>query len=132
MKEFVLNSSILYGNAFVTFNIHNLINLSDNVMRFGPMYSFSAFLSENFLGIIKRLLRKSERKLQQIVKRIYEIQLSYRTMGPIEKNSNVLKLPHKGGILLPHMNRRTPQYRLLQLSKIDFTLECGDNCCDGI
>ena len=66
--------------------------------------------------------------MQQIVKRIYEIQLSYRTMGPFEKTSNVLKFPHKGGILLPHMNRRTPQYRLLQLSKFDFPLECGDNC----
>jgi hypothetical protein len=128
LKVFVLNSSILYGNAFVTYNIHNLIHLSDDVMRFGHIYSFSAYPFENFLGIIKRLLRKSERPLQQIVKRIYEIQLSCRTIGPIEKTSNVLKLPYKGGILLPHMNRRTPQYRLLQLSKFDLTLECGDNC----
>ena len=78
---FVLNSSILYGNAFVTFNIHNLIHVSDDVMRFGPIYSFSAYPFENFLGIIKRLLRKSERPLQQIVKRIYEVQLSYRTIS---------------------------------------------------
>jgi hypothetical protein len=71
-------------------------------MRFGPIYSFSAYPFENFLGIIKRLLRKSERPLQQIVKRIYEVQLSYRTIIPVEKTSTVLKLPHKGGILLPH------------------------------
>jgi hypothetical protein len=49
-------------------------------------------------------------------------------MGPVVKISNVLKLLHKRGILLLHMIRRTPQYRLLQLSKFDFPLECGDNC----
>ncbi len=49
-------------------------------------------------------------------------------MGPVVKISNVLKLLHKRGILLLHMIRRTPQYRLLQLSKFDLTLECGDNC----
>lgn len=42
LKVFVQNASLLYGDAFVTFNIHNLIHLADDVMRFGPIYSFSA------------------------------------------------------------------------------------------
>jgi hypothetical protein len=119
---FILNSSILYGNAFVTFKIHNLIQVSDDIMRFGSIYSFSAYPFENILGIIKRLLRKSEHPLQQM------LSYSYRTIGLVEKTSNALKLPHEGGILLPHRNRRTPHYRLLQLSKFDLTLECGDSC----
>jgi hypothetical protein len=65
LKGFVLNSSIFYGNAFVTFNIHNLIHVSGDVMRSGPIYSFLAYRFENFLVIIKRLLRKIERTLQQ-------------------------------------------------------------------
>lgn len=97
-------------------------------MRFGAIRSFSANAFENFLGIIKRLLRKSERPLQQIVKRLYEIQISFRKPGPVEKAVTVLKLPHKGGILLRHMNVTTPQYRLLKLYNFDLTLECGDNC----
>ena len=109
LKVFVLNSSILYGNAFVKCNINNLIHLSDDVMRFGPIYTFSAYPFENFLGIIKRLLLKSERPLQQIIKRLYEMKIT-RSPVPTENTIALLKLPHIGGSLLPHMNERTPQY----------------------
>lgn len=133
-KVFVLNSSILYGNSFVSYNIHNLTHLSDDLVRFGYIYSFSAYSFENFLGVIKRLLRKSERLLQQIVKRLYEIQVSRISLsGTVEKTIPLLKLPHKGGILLPGMDLRTPQYSLLQLKHFELTIEYGNNCvmmCD--
>lgn len=129
LKVFVMNSSILYGNAFVSYNIHNLIHLSDDVMRFGPIYSFSAYAFENFLGIIKRLLRKSERPLQQIVKRLYEVQVSRIPMPEtVERTCPLLKLPIKGGILLPGMDLTTPQFGLLNLPNFELTTECGDNC----
>ena len=74
LEVFVKNAAILYGKTFITYNIHNLIHLADNVMLFGPLHTFSAYIFENELGKIKRLLRKSEKPLQQIVKRLAELE----------------------------------------------------------
>ena len=101
-------------------------------MCFGPIYSVSAYCFENYLGIIKRLLRKRERPLQQIVKRLHEIQVSRNRSGvthdTVERTFPILKIPHKGGILLTGMDLRTSQYSLLQLKKFELTIEWGDNC----
>ncbi|KZS04651.1 Uncharacterized protein APZ42_032358 [Daphnia magna] len=128
LKVFVQNASLLYGDAFVTFNIHNLIQLADDVMRFGPIYSFSAYAFENFLGIIKRLLRKSEKPLEQIVKRLFEIQMSFCPTSPAVRTAPTLKLAHKGGILLPGVSATTPQFLLLEFNHFYLNLECGNNC----
>ena len=55
-------------------NVHSLINFADDVKRFGPLDRYSAFPFENKLGILKRMLRKYDLPMQQIVKRIHESQ----------------------------------------------------------
>lgn len=49
-----------------------MVHLSDDVKLFGPLDSFSAFLFENHLHTLKNLLRKYEKPLQQIHRRIIE------------------------------------------------------------
>ena len=49
LKHFVRESPKLYGEHFISFNVHCLIHLSDDVMRFGPLDKFSSFPFENFL-----------------------------------------------------------------------------------
>ncbi len=46
----------------------------------------------------------------------------------VERTFPILKIPHKGGILLTGMDLRTPQYSLLQLRNFELTIEWGDNC----
>ena len=70
--NFVANSSIIYGRDFVVYNVHGLIHIADDVARFGNLNSYSAFQFEDYLGFMKTLVRKHNRPLQQVVKRLYE------------------------------------------------------------
>lgn len=69
---FVETSKILYGNTFVIYNVHNLIHLAEDVLKFGSLETFSAFSFENFLHIIKKTIRKGEKPLEQLYNRIVE------------------------------------------------------------
>ncbi|KAK4877587.1 hypothetical protein RN001_010093 [Aquatica leii] len=70
---FVEKFSILYGKKEISYNIHNLIHLTNDVNHFGIVDSFSAFSFENYMQRIKKLIRKSEKPLQQILNRTYEL-----------------------------------------------------------
>lgn len=52
--------------------MHNLIHLTNDVIKFGPLDNFSAFKFENFLYKIKNKLKKSGQPLQQIYNRLLE------------------------------------------------------------
>lgn len=69
---FVQYYSVLYGQENIIYTVHNLIHLSDDAKRFGPLDTFSAFPFENELYKLKQLLRKHEKPLQQIDRRINE------------------------------------------------------------
>ena len=88
LEVFVKKAAILFGKSFVCYNIHNLIHLEGDVTRFGPLHTFSAYPFENKLGQIKRLLRKSEKPLQQIVKRLGD------PMRPVGQKQSPLRPVH--------------------------------------
>lgn len=69
---FVKTSKILYGKDFIISNIHNLIHISDDVIKFGHLDSFSSFSFKNFLNEIKKQLKKGEKPLEQLHNRIIE------------------------------------------------------------
>lgn len=60
------------GTDFVIHNVHYLIHLSDNVVKFGHLDSFSTFSFESFLYEIKKQLKKAEKPLEQLHNRIVE------------------------------------------------------------
>lgn len=72
LQHFVQCFETTYGKRYVTFNIHNLLHLSADVQKFGALENFSAFVFENYLKSLKRLLRKGQKPLEQIARRIYE------------------------------------------------------------
>lgn len=72
LTYFVQYFKDLYGEENMIYNVHNLIHLSDDAKRYGPLDSFSAFPFENHLHSLKKLLRKFEKPLQQIHRRISE------------------------------------------------------------
>ncbi|KAE9522205.1 hypothetical protein AGLY_017387 [Aphis glycines] len=43
LEKFINDYAILYGSEFITYNVHNLINLPYFVQKHGPLDSFSAF-----------------------------------------------------------------------------------------
>ena len=51
---FVQEFGKLYGKDMLVYNVHGLVHLAQDVKRFGPLESFSAFPFESFLGRIKK------------------------------------------------------------------------------
>jgi len=72
IQYFVKTFIILYGKENVSHNIHNLLHLSDEAKKFGTLQEFSAFPFENYLQSILKLIRKNDKPLEQIVRRISE------------------------------------------------------------
>lgn len=70
---FISHGQKLYGSEFAIYNIHVLSHLPDDFLNFGALDNFSAFPFENYLGNIKNLVRSSQKPLQQICRRIIEL-----------------------------------------------------------
>lgn len=71
-KGFANSYIKLYGESNVSYNVHNIIHIIDDVKRFGNLENFSAFAFESAYGVLTRLLRSGNKPLQQIANRIIE------------------------------------------------------------
>ena len=98
---FVEHFGQLYGVDKISYNVHGLVHLSTEATRFGALDNISAFPFENFLGKIKRSLRKPNYPLQQVVCNLGEKKVVYNsppsgsvkrlhTEGPITSDSSVV------------------------------------------
>lgn len=72
LKEFVGKFTELYGVEDTSYNIHSLLHLADDVKLFGHLDSYSAFKFENFMQILKKMVKKSSFPIQQIRNRLNE------------------------------------------------------------
>jgi hypothetical protein len=72
---FVRHFGQLYGADNLVYNVHSLIHLPDDARRYGSLDNVSAFAFENYLGKLKKLMRKPSQPLQQIVKRLSEFEI---------------------------------------------------------
>ncbi|KAI9558376.1 hypothetical protein GHT06_015147 [Daphnia sinensis] len=72
LSIFIKQSAVLYDQSFVSYNVHSLFHIASDVLKFGVLENFSAYRFENFYGNMKKYLIKSEKPLQQFVKRQVE------------------------------------------------------------
>ncbi|XP_063634858.1 uncharacterized protein LOC134805495, partial [Cydia splendana] len=72
LQYFVQHYKDFYGADYITSNVHNLVHVTDEVDRFGPLHTFNAYPFENKLYFIKRMLRHGNRPLAQVAKRFSE------------------------------------------------------------
>lgn len=72
LNVFVERYKVIYGKQYFTSNVHNLVHLSEDVKRFGPLGTFSAYPFESKLFNVGRLLRTGNLPLSQAAKRIIE------------------------------------------------------------
>lgn len=71
-EEFVDNYIIIYGRDSIVSNVHNLCHIVDDVERFGNLNNISTYEFENALGQLKLWLRRCDKPLEQISRRIIE------------------------------------------------------------
>jgi len=55
------------------YNVHNLLHLAEDVKQLGCLDDFRAFPFENKLGQLKKLAKKPQFPLQQVVHRIHKM-----------------------------------------------------------
>jgi len=76
LKSFVVQSKVLYGDQFLVYNVHNLIHIANDCLKYGKVDNFCAFPFENAMQPLKKMLRSKNYSLQQIVRRLSEIEVA--------------------------------------------------------
>ena len=128
--QYVCNiHSVLYGETQYVYNIHALVHHADDVSRFGALDIFSSFAFESFLGKQKRLVRKPNFPLQQIIRRLLEDCFKdTQCTNESESGCGIVKTEHHNGHL-PRADATYLQFEQLCLPKSFFLLlKQGNNC----
>lgn len=85
----------IYGNGMVVYNIHGLVHLAEDAKYVKSLENISAFSFENYLSNLKRMARKQEFPLPQIIRRLSEKaevkfdQISYTQLPKSHNNGPV-------------------------------------------
>lgn len=64
LVAFVQHYSQLYGSDMVVYNVHNIIHVADDALKYGSLDRVSAFCFENFLRKLVKLVHKPSQPLQ--------------------------------------------------------------------
>lgn len=80
--EFVEDYIDLYGIDSISSNVHNVSHIVEDVKNFGNLTKIDSYAFENFLYSLKLRVKNCNRPLEQISRRISELDLGYRQ--PVE------------------------------------------------
>lgn len=94
LEIFVAEFAVIYGPQFVSYNIHNLLHISQNVDHCGCLSSVSAYPCENYMQELKKFKNSGNQVLQQLHRRISEIE----NLNRVLKDCNQIQL---GGLIEP-------------------------------
>lgn len=72
LEAFVKHFYEMYGYDQAVYNVHAIVHLSTDALKYGSLDNISSFLFETFLHRLKRLVRKPEFPLQQVIRRLSE------------------------------------------------------------
>jgi len=64
LRKFVILSENLYGREFMSYNLHSLLHLADDVKLLGKLGSFLAFDFDNYMPEFRNFMRKPHLPLQ--------------------------------------------------------------------
>ena len=122
LLNFVEHFSKLYGEEYLSYNVHAIVHLADEAKLHGVLDNVSCFVFENHLGKIKKLLRKPDAPLQQVVKR-----LSERTFKAVFTNDKILQKSHHDGPV-PSVLSECRQFREFHQPALTVSLNAKDSC----
>ncbi|XP_061496463.1 uncharacterized protein LOC133390970 [Anopheles gambiae] len=73
LEQFVTDYAQIYGEGYVSSNIHNLLHVTAEVRQFGPLSTLSVYIFENALQVMKNMLRSGWKNLEQVINRLSEL-----------------------------------------------------------
>lgn len=110
---FVQKFADIYGKTFMSHNIHGLLHITEDYKNYGALDSFSCFPFENFMKSLKKMIRKHEKPLEQVVRR-YNEKIMFGGEPNINLSSNKtikFKVPHSDGPLTSDCS--APQFKIV-------------------
>jgi hypothetical protein len=127
LAVFTKDAESLYGQQFSVYNVHNMVHLADDAKKFGCLDNVSAFQFENKLKDIKKLIRKPDQVLQQIVRRLDEgCGLVCSCLSKLQDNFSLLNEHCR--FSLPDTYCGATQYAMLKCPSYILSLDDGNNC----
>lgn len=93
LSDYIEEYIQLYGEQSITSNVHNLCHLLDDVRRFGNLNTISTYPFENCLQMIKKKLRAMTKPLEQLARRIGEIETA-TLCETYERTSHAVELKY--------------------------------------
>lgn len=127
LKIFVQRASEHYGIEFLSYNVHGLLHLANDVKNFGPLDSFSAFPYENNMSYFRRICRKPNQHLQQIANRRYEEKSLQNKFVVSTENFIQVSGLHKHGPVPEIGFHHYSQYRNLHCRQFTLSLNGRDD-----
>jgi len=100
--------------------MHNLLHIVDDVNNYGRLDNFSTFCFENYMIQIKKMIRKDDKPLQQIARRLKESDMILKDKLFITNNNPLFCNQHLDGPLIDNSNNI--QYRKVIFK--EFTIAC--------
>lgn len=129
LEVYVSSCADIYDPRFLSYNVHCLLHIIDDILELGSLESYSAFCYENNMPEFRKLIRKPGLPLQQYYKRIQE--LNDFSFKPLENNRKiVLSLPHgEGPIPEDIAENQCQQFRKLKIQELILSNNVRDSCC---
>ncbi len=75
LTKFVSRCLSLYGPEFMVYNVHGLLHITDDALKFGCLDNASTFAFESFMQKLKSFIHSHNYRLEQVVKRILESEI---------------------------------------------------------
>lgn len=125
LEYFIKQFIVIYGTEYISHNVHGLSHIVEDCRVLGNLNLYNTFSFENCLQQLKKLVRKPDAPLTQIINRICESQNIF-VIKSQEKIELQMKQEHDESPL-PTANFSI-QYKKITIKNISFTTRFGDNC----
>jgi len=130
MVYFVDKYEKLYGAEFNSHNIHGLLHIVDDYRKFGPLDRCSCFPFENYMKFLKKMIRKHEKPLEQVIKRYEEIsEFCKPTLIKSNNQIHIMKEHHDGPIV-EHCTGWS-QFKCIMINNLKIVTTSNSDCYIG-
>lgn len=86
LNDFVFEFGEIYGRHYMSHNVHMLLHICEDVIKYGPLDEFSCFPFENYMTPIKEFVNGNNFVLEQVSKRCEE-QLNASQIVSVRKSN---------------------------------------------
>ena len=135
LKMFVEKAIDIYSISVLVYNVHSLLHIADDYVKFGSLDSVSCFPFENFMQKLKGYITRTGKELEQVVKRYHE-KRNFGFVGATPGSSEFAQLngQHFNGPTGPYSEDEVTQYSEVKYSQRTFRINSSNDvvCCGNL